>query len=125
MICLPTPGAALVARRRDRARSRGLVREATHRRGRPAHGDETDALTAYRRRPLAVALPESTAEVAAILRYARARVKVVPRGAGFAVGRCDTAADAIVVGLGSSIEYSTSTTRTAASSRNPVSPTSR
>ena len=104
MICLPTPDAALVARRAEIVRAlRGLVRE-----GNVIDADvrlaayETDALTAYRQRPLAVALPESTAEVAAILRYAaREGVKVVPRGAGTSLsGGAVPAADAIVVGLG-------------------------
>ena len=41
---------------------------------------ETDALTAYRRLPLAVALPSSTAEVAQLLRYChRNDIKVVAR----------------------------------------------
>ena len=44
---------------------------------------ECDALTAYRCRPLAVVLPRSTAEVAAILRICHEeRVPVVPRGSG-------------------------------------------
>ncbi len=63
---------------------------------------ETDALTAYRRRPLAVVLPETTAEVAAILKFAhREGVKIVPRGAGTSLsGGAIPAEDAIVVGLG-------------------------
>ncbi|WP_062111382.1 FAD-linked oxidase C-terminal domain-containing protein [Aureimonas sp. AU40] len=44
---------------------------------------ETDALTAYRQMPLAVVLPETVAEVAAVLRYCHAnRIPVVPRGSG-------------------------------------------
>ena len=44
---------------------------------------ESDALTAYRQRPLAVVLPRNTAEVAAVLQHcARYQVKVVPRGSG-------------------------------------------
>ena len=44
---------------------------------------ECDGLTAYRERPLAVALPETEAEVAAVLRACYAlRVPVVARGAG-------------------------------------------
>ena len=44
---------------------------------------ETDALTAYRRMPLAVALPRSTQEVARVMRFCRdQKVNVVPRGAG-------------------------------------------
>jgi glycolate oxidase subunit GlcD len=44
---------------------------------------ESDALTAYRRRPIAVVLPRGTEEVAEVMRLARAaRLPVVPRGAG-------------------------------------------
>lgn len=44
---------------------------------------ETDALTAYRQMPLAVVLPETVAEVAAVLRYCHANsIPVVPRGSG-------------------------------------------
>jgi glycolate oxidase len=44
---------------------------------------ETDALTAYRRIPLAVALPTSTVEVSRLLRYSHDNgIKVVARGAG-------------------------------------------
>ena len=44
---------------------------------------ETDALTAYRQLPLVVVLPETVAQVAAILRYCREhRIPVVPRGSG-------------------------------------------
>ncbi|HEY3518809.1 MAG TPA: FAD-linked oxidase C-terminal domain-containing protein [Gammaproteobacteria bacterium] len=104
MICLPDPDASVVARRSGIVRAlRGLVapvnviaddvRLAAY---------ETDAMTAYRRRPLAVVLPESTAEVAAILDYAdREGVKIVPRGAGTSLsGGAIPAEDAIVVGLG-------------------------
>ncbi len=104
MICLPTPDEAIVARRAEIVSAlRGLVRA-----GNVIDDSvrlaayETDALTAYRQRPLAVALPETTDEVAAILRYAaREGVKVVPRGAGTSLsGGAIPAADAIVVGLG-------------------------
>jgi glycolate oxidase len=44
---------------------------------------ECDALSAYRQMPLVVVLPETVAQVAAILRYCQDhKVKVVPRGAG-------------------------------------------
>ncbi|MBL8582485.1 MAG: FAD-binding protein [Rhizobiaceae bacterium] len=44
---------------------------------------ETDALTAYRQLPLIVVLPETTAQVARILKYCNQRnIKVVPRGSG-------------------------------------------
>src|SRR6186713_2616995 len=104
MICLPDPDASVVARRDSIARAlRGLVAPAN-----VIEDDvrlaayETDAMTAYRRRPLAVVLPESTAEVAAILDYAdREGIKIVPRGAGTSLsGGAIPAEDAIVVGLG-------------------------
>lgn len=62
---------------------------------------ETDALTAYRQMPLAVVLPTSTEEVAAVLKYAKAnRIKVVPRGAGTSLcGGALPATDAIVLGV--------------------------
>jgi glycolate oxidase len=62
---------------------------------------ETDALTAYRRLPLAVVLPRTTAEVAAVLRFCRENgVNVVPRGAGTSLsGGAIPQEDAIVIGL--------------------------
>jgi len=62
---------------------------------------ETDALTAYRQKPLAVVLPESTEQVARILRYAhRERLKILPRGAGTSLsGGAIPVGDAIVIGL--------------------------
>src|SRR3984957_2750280 len=62
---------------------------------------ETDALTAYRRSPLAVALPRSTEEVARVLKYcAEAGVNVVPRGAGTSLsGGAIPQEEAIVIGL--------------------------
>src|ERR1700743_2500493 len=44
---------------------------------------ESDALTAYRQRPMAVVLPRNTDEVSAVLKLCAAMgVKVVPRGSG-------------------------------------------
>ena len=44
---------------------------------------ETDGLTAYRTLPLTVVLPETTEQVAAVLKYCHENsIKVVPRGAG-------------------------------------------
>ncbi|HEY8579305.1 MAG TPA: FAD-binding protein, partial [Beijerinckiaceae bacterium] len=62
---------------------------------------ETDALTAYRRLPLAVVLPRTTEEVAAVLAYChRAGVKVCPRGAGTSLaGGAIPQEDAIVLGV--------------------------
>jgi len=62
---------------------------------------ETDALTAYRRMPLAVVLPRSTEDVAKVLKYCQQnRLKVVPRGAGTSLcGGALPAEDAIVIGI--------------------------
>jgi glycolate oxidase len=62
---------------------------------------ETDALTAYRRLPLAVALPSSTEEVSRLLRYCHLNdIKVVARGAGTSLsGGALPAEDALVIGV--------------------------
>ena len=61
---------------------------------------ECDALTAYRCPPLAVALPRSTAEVAAAMGVChRLGVKVVPRGAGTSLaGGALPTADSVIIG---------------------------
>lgn len=66
-----------------------------------ARAYECDALSAYRCPPLAVALPTTTDEVAAILQVCHAeRVPVVPRGAGTSLaGGSMPTADAVVLGL--------------------------
>jgi glycolate oxidase len=62
---------------------------------------ETDGLSAYRQPPLAVVLPETTEQVAAILRYCHQNgVRVIPRGAGTSLsGGALPLADAVVVGM--------------------------
>jgi glycolate oxidase len=62
---------------------------------------ETDAFTAYRRKPLAVVLPGSTEETSAVLAYLKAQgVPVVPRGAGTSLcGGATPQEDAVVVGV--------------------------
>jgi glycolate oxidase len=62
---------------------------------------ETDAFTAYRRMPLAVALPRTTAEVSAVLAYChREGIPVVPRGAGTSLaGGAIPQEDAVVIGV--------------------------
>ena len=62
---------------------------------------ETDAFVSYRRLPLAVALPRTTAEVAAVLRYChKYAIPVVPRGAGTSLsGGAIPQEDAVVIGL--------------------------
>jgi len=63
---------------------------------------ETDGLTAYRQLPLTVVLPDTTEQVAEVLRLCHAQgVNVVPRGAGTSLsGGALPLADGIVLGLG-------------------------
>jgi glycolate oxidase len=62
---------------------------------------ETDGLAIYRQPPLAVVLPETTEQIAAILRYCHAHgVRVVPRGAGTSLsGGALPLEDSVVVGM--------------------------
>jgi glycolate oxidase len=63
---------------------------------------ESDGLTAYRQRPLAVVLPETTGQVSRVLAFCkREGLKVVPRGAGTSLsGGALPLADGIVLGMG-------------------------
>jgi glycolate oxidase len=62
---------------------------------------ESDGLTAYRQPPMVVVLPETTAQVSAVLRWCCAEnVKVVPRGSGTSLsGGALPLADAVLLGL--------------------------
>jgi glycolate oxidase len=62
---------------------------------------ETDGLAAYRQVPLAVALPETTAQTAAVLKFLHHEgVRTIPRGAGTSLsGGALPMADAVVVGM--------------------------
>lgn len=62
---------------------------------------ESDGLTAYRQVPLVVVLPETTAQVSAILRWCHgAGVKVVPRGSGTSLsGGALPLEDGVLLGL--------------------------
>ena len=63
---------------------------------------ECDGLTAYHAVPMAVVLPTTTEQVAAILRFCdKEKVKIVPRGAGTGLsGGALPLTDGIVLGLG-------------------------
>lgn len=63
---------------------------------------ESDGLTAYRQPPMVVVLPETTEQVAEILRYCqREGVKVVPRGSGTSLsGGALPLADGVLLGMG-------------------------
>jgi glycolate oxidase len=62
---------------------------------------ESDGLTAYRALPLLAVLPETTAQVSAVLRYCHANgIKVVPRGAGTSLsGGALPLEDGIILGM--------------------------
>jgi len=62
---------------------------------------ETDGLSAYRETPMAVVLPETTEQVAAVMAFCtREGVRVVPRGAGTSLsGGALPMEDAVVLGL--------------------------
>lgn len=63
---------------------------------------ESDGLTAYRQPPMVVVLPETTEQVAQILRYCNDEgVRVVPRGSGTSLsGGALPLADAVLLGMG-------------------------
>jgi glycolate oxidase len=103
VIELPRPDPAILARAPDviAGLTRILGPEAVISAEDERRAYETDALTAYRAVPLAVVLPRSTEEVAAVLAYLNQnRVKVVARGAGTSLsGGALPSADSVVVGL--------------------------
>ena len=63
---------------------------------------DSDGLSAYRQLPLAVALPETVDQIAAVMKFCRREgVKVVPRGAGTSLsGGALPLADSVLLGLG-------------------------
>src|SRR5262245_49886300 len=103
LLTLPKPDTKIVARREEIVRElRALVgAEAVIADEDGRRAFETDALTAYRRLPLCVVLPQSTAEVVRVLGYCHSeRIKVVARGAGTSLsGGALPAEDAVVVGV--------------------------
>jgi len=101
---MPAPDQSVIARRHAIAKA---LSEIVPGEGVKAETDElrafeSDGLTAYRQLPLIVVLPETTEQVAQILRYCHAEgVKVVPRGAGTSLsGGALPLADGILLGLG-------------------------
>jgi glycolate oxidase len=63
---------------------------------------ESDALTAYRQPPMVVVLPETTEQVAQVLKYCHENgIKVVPRGSGTSLsGGSLPLKDAVLLGMG-------------------------
>ena len=103
MIAMPLPDQSVLSRRAEIALAlRGIV---------PGEGVidnpgslrvyESDGLTAYRQPPMLAVLPETTAQVSSILRYAHEQgIKIVPRGAGTSLsGGALPLADGILLGM--------------------------
>ena len=103
MIAMPAADQAIVARRdtivRDLEKLIGAANVIGDEDGRRAF--ETDGLTAYRCKPLAVVLPRTTDEVSKVMAYCHTqKIKIVARGAGTSLcGGALPSEDAIVVGL--------------------------
>ncbi|MXU64976.1 FAD-linked oxidase C-terminal domain-containing protein [Oceanomicrobium pacificus] len=100
---MPEPSAGILARKaeivaglRDRLPADAVISDPAETRA-----YECDALTAYKCPPLAVVLPASTEEVAAVLAYCHAeRVPVVPRGSGTSLaGGALPTADSVILGV--------------------------
>ena len=95
-------GAVLARRERIAAALRTIVPGegviATEREMKPY---ETDGLTAYHQIPMVVVLPETTEQVAQVLRYCHDEgIKVVPRGAGTSLsGGALPLADGVLLGM--------------------------
>lgn len=103
LIRLPEPDRSIMARRDQIVAAlvaiAGRANVISDEDGRRAF--DTDALTSYRRMPLAVVLPETTETIANVMRYCNAQgIKVVARGAGTSLaGGALPAEDAIVIGV--------------------------
>src|SRR5512138_953006 len=100
---MPAPDQAVLARRdkivaalRAMVPGEGVI--AGEREMRPY---ETDGLTAYRQLPMVVVLPETTQQVAEVLRYCHDEgIKVVPRGAGTSLsGGALPLGDGVLLGM--------------------------
>jgi glycolate oxidase len=102
-IAFPEPDASIVARRDEiiAGLARLVAPEALIVTEDERRAFETDALTSYRRMPLAVVLPSSTEQVSAVMRYlSQNGVKIIARGAGTSLaGGAIPQEDAVVVGV--------------------------
>src|SRR5690606_37414860 len=100
---MPTPDGKVLARREEIVAALSAIVPGD---GVLHHPDarrpyESDALTAYRQPPMVVVLPETSAQVAAVIRWCHEHdVRVVPRGAGTSLsGGALPLADAVLLGL--------------------------
>ncbi len=103
MLKMPDVDQAVLARRLEIAKAlRSFIKpEAVIDTAREMRVYESDGLSAYRQLPMLVALPETTDEVAKILRYAHEnKIKIVPRGAGTSLsGGALPLEDGILLGM--------------------------
>ncbi len=101
---MPEPDQAVLARRAEIVRDLSVIVSgegviAAEREMRPY---ESDGLTAYKQLPFVVVLPETTAQVAKVLRYCHEHgIRVVPRGAGTSLsGGALPLQDGVLLGMG-------------------------
>ncbi|MEZ5891045.1 MAG: FAD-linked oxidase C-terminal domain-containing protein, partial [Xanthobacteraceae bacterium] len=102
-VSMPAPDGAVLARREEivQALRRIVPGEGVIAHEREMRPYESDGLTAYRQLPLVVVLPDTTEQVAEVLRYCRDQgVKVVPRGAGTSLsGGALPVGDGVLLGM--------------------------
>jgi glycolate oxidase len=99
---MPIPDATLLANRAVLiAGLRGVLPDGVIEDAAELAAYSCDGLTAYQQLPLAVALPRTTAEVSAILKYCQSTgLKIVPRGSGTSLsGGALPLADGLVIGM--------------------------
>jgi glycolate oxidase len=101
---MPEPDQAVLARRAEIVRDLAAIvpGEGVIAHEREMRPYESDGLTAYRQLPFVVVLPETTEQVARVLRYCHDNViRVVPRGAGTSLsGGALPLADGVLLGMG-------------------------
>ena len=103
MLMMPKPDEAVLARRAEIvAALKSIVPgEGVIDASRQMSVYESDGLTAYKQMPMVVVLPETVAQVSAVLRYAHDNnIKIVPRGAGTSLsGGALPLEDGILLGM--------------------------
>jgi glycolate oxidase len=103
MLMMPKPDEAVLARRSQIVAALKTIvpGEGVIDASRQMSVYESDGLTAYKQMPMVVVLPETVAQVCAVLRYAHEnKIKVVPRGAGTSLsGGALPLEDGILLGM--------------------------
>ena len=103
MLRMPEPDQLIIARRSEIAAALRLIvpHDSVIDSAIQMRPYESDGLTAYKQMPMLVVLPQTTAQVAAILIYAHSNnIKIVPRGAGTSLsGGALPLEDGILLGM--------------------------